>query len=168
MKRRINLLVVIRIIGVVLSVGLSCAAASGQDASLQGLTGVLIRVELNEPLISDGLSKNQIKSDVDAQLRNAGIQVFTEKQWRSAEGHPQLYVEVNGSKVEDNWKFYTFAVNIHLMQDVYIVRNNQTFLHQASTWFKGATGFGYIIDIRSHVKAMVEDFSSVFLSANQK
>jgi hypothetical protein len=166
MKRRTNYFLVIRIVGVVLLLVLSCATASGQDASMKGLTGVWIRVELNETLLSDGLSKIQIKSDVDSQLRSAGIQVFTEKQWRSAEGHPQLYVEINGSKVEDNWKFYTFAVNIHLMQDVYIVRNNQTVLHQASTWFNGTTGLGYIIDIRSHVKTMVEYFSSVFLSVN--
>jgi hypothetical protein len=166
MKRRINYFLVIRIVGVILLLVLSCTTASGQDTSLQGLTGVLIRVELNETLISDGLSKIQIKSDVDAQLRSAGIQAFTEKQWRSAEGHPQLYVEVNGSKVEDNWKFYTFAVNIHLMQDVYIVRNNQTVLHQASTWFNGTAGHGYFGDIRSHIKAMVEFFSTVFLSAN--
>lgn len=166
MQRRINYFLVVRIVGVFLSVGLSCATASGQDATLQGLTGVLIRVEMNETLLSDGLSKIQIKSDVEKQLRNAGIRVLTEKEWRNAASHPQLYVEVNGSKVQDNWKFYTFAVNVHLMQDVYIVRNNQTVLHQASTWFNGTAGHGYFGDIRSRIKAMVEFFSSVFLSVN--
>ena len=166
MKRRTNYLVVIRIVGVVLLLVFSCTAVSGQDVSLQGLTGVLIRVELNETLISDGLSKIQIKSDVEEQLRSAGIKVYTEKEWRNAASHPQLYVEVNGSKVQDNWKFYTFAVNVHLMQDVYIVRNNQTVLHQASTWFNGTAGHGYFGDIRSHIKTMVEVFSSVFLSVN--
>jgi len=166
MKRGTFFFQVIRIVGVVLSVILSCAAVSGQEATLQGLTGVLIRVELNETLLSDGLSKIQIKSDIEEQLRSAGIRVFTEKEWRNSASHPQLYVEVNGSKVQDNWKFYTFAVNVHLMQDVYIVRNNQTVLHQASTWFNGTAGHGYFGDVRSHIKAMVESFSSIFLSVN--
>ena len=139
----------------------------GQEATLRGLSGVMVRIDINDTLIKDGLSKNRIKSDVELKLQEAGIKIFTDKQWRNTEGHPQLYIQVTGSKVQDNWKFYTFAVNIQLLQDVYIIRKNQTELHQASTWLNMLSGHGYFGDIRLRVKELVESFSTDFLSANQ-
>ena len=138
-----------------------------QDMALRELPGVLIRVELNKTLQDDGMQKRPAYMDVEEKLREAGITVFTEKQWRDAAGHPQLYIEINASKVQDNWRFYTFSVNVHLMQDVYIVRNNQTALHQASTWFRASAGHGYFGDIRTRIIDMVEVFSDAYQEANR-
>ena len=139
----------------------------GQEATLRGLSGVMVRVDINDILTKDGLTKSRIKSDVELKLQEAGIKILSDKEWRNAEGHPQLYVQVTASKVQDNWKFYTFAVNIQLLQDVYIIRKNQTELHQASTWLNMLSGHGYFGDIRLRIKELVESFSTDFLSANQ-
>jgi len=146
---------------------LFCSSVAAQDLALRGLPGVLIRVELNKTLQDDGMQKRPAYLDVEEKLREAGITVYTEKQWRDAVGHPQLYIEVNASKVQDNWRFYTFSVNVHLMQDVYIVRNNQTALHQASTWFRASAGHGYFGDIRTRIIDMVEVFSAAYIEANR-
>lgn len=139
----------------------------GQEATLRGLSGVMVRIDINDILIKDGLTKGRIKSDVELKLQEAGIKIFTDREWRNTEGHPQLYIQITGSKVQDNWKFYTFAVNIQLLQDVYIIRKNQTELHQASTWLNMLSGHGYFGDIRLRIKELVESFSTDFLSANQ-
>ncbi len=141
---------------------------SGQEATLRGLAGVMVRVDINDILINDGLTKSRIRSDVELKLQEAGIKIFTDKEWRNTEGHPQLFIQVTGRKVhDDNWKFYTFAINIQLLQDVYIIRKNQTELHQASTWLIMRADRGYIGDIRLRIKELVDSFSTDFLSANQ-
>jgi hypothetical protein len=153
------------VIALLSSWGLSSAFA--QDVALRGLPGLLIRVELNKTLVGDGMQKRPIYMEVEDKLRETGIKIFTEKQWREAAGHPQLYIEVNASKVRDNWPFFTFSVNVHLMQDVYIMRDNQTALHQASIWFRSSAGHGYSRDIRARIIDMVEVFSAAYIEANQ-
>ena len=167
MKSRICTLLWKLAVPIALASAFFCSAALAQNKALQGLPGVLLRVELNKTLLDDGMQKRPIYFEVEEKLREAGIQVYTEKQWRDAAGHPQLYIEVNASKVQDNWRFYTFSVNVHLMQDVYIVRDNQTALHQASTWFRASAGHGYFGDIRTRVIDMVEVFSAATIEANQ-
>ena len=143
------------------------SSAVAQDIALSGLPGMKIQVELNKTLIDDGMQKRPIYLEVEEKLREAGIQVYTEKQWRDTVGHPQLYIEVNAAKVQDNWPFFTFSVNVHLMQDVYIMRDNQTALHQASTWFRASAGHGYSRDIRARIIDMVEVFSAAYIEANR-
>ena len=154
-------------LSLVLTIPFFCPPLYAQDISLRGLPGVLIRMEFNKALQDDGMQKRPAYMEVEEKLRQAGIKVFTEKQWRDAAGHPQLYIEVNASKVQDNWRFYTFSVNVHLMQDVYIVRDNQTALHQASTWFRASAGHGYFGDIRTRIIDMVEVFSEAYTEANR-
>jgi len=146
---------------------LLCAAAAGQDAALRGLSGVLVRVEMNQTLLDDGLQKAALFRDVEEKLREKGIGVFTEDQWRDAAGHPQLVLEVFGAKVQDNWQFYTFSISLHLMQDVYFVRDGKTALHQAATWFRTSAGHGYFGDIRAQVIDAVEGFADQAAAANR-
>jgi hypothetical protein len=156
------------LVGVVaLTTMVFCPPALAQNKSLRGLPGVLIRMEMNKTLQDDGMQKRPAYLEIEEKLHEAGIKVYTEKQWRDAPGHPQLYIEVNASKVQDNWRFYTFSVNLHLMQDVYIVRDNQTALHQASTWFRASAGHGYFGDIRTRIIDMVEVFSAAYVEANR-
>ena len=141
--------------------------ASGSDDSLRGLEGVLISVDIDELLIKEGLSKRQIIFDIELILQQAGIKVLTDRQWRKTESHPRLFVQITGNKVQENWPFFTFAINLQLQQDVYISRNGQTGLHQAATWFNMKSGHGYRPDIQLQVKEMVGTFANDFATANQ-
>jgi hypothetical protein len=144
------------------------AAAAGPETSLRGLSGVMVKIDIDDLLIQDGMSISLVRADIESILEAAGIKVLREKDWLEAERHPQLYVLVKGSKVQDNWKFYTFAVNVHLLQDVYIMRNNQTELHPAVTWFKSLAGHGYFGDIRMQIKEMIDSFTTVFVAVNKR
>ena len=141
--------------------------AFGGDTSLRGLDGVMISVDIDELLIKEGLSKRQIIFDIELTLQQAGIKVLTDRQWRKTESHPRLFVQITGNKVQENWPFFTFAVNLQLQQDVYISRNGQTELHQAATWFNMKSGHGYRPDIQLQVKEMVGTFANDFTTANQ-
>ncbi len=141
--------------------------ANGTDTSLRGLEGVLISVDIDELLIKEGLSKRQIIFDVELTLQQAGIKVLTDTQWRKTESHPRLFVQITGNKVQENWPFFTFAINLQLQQDVYISRSGQTELHQAATWFNMKSGHGYRADIQLQVKEMVGIFAADFTSANR-
>lgn len=145
-----------------------CAAAAAPEGTLRGLSGVMVKIDIDDQLVRDGMSISLVRADIESRLEEAGIKVLREKDWLEAERHPQLYVVVNGSKVQDNWKFYTFAVNVHLMQDVYIMRGNQTELHPAATWFRSLSGHGYFGDIRIQIKEMIDSFTTAFLSVNKR
>jgi hypothetical protein len=141
--------------------------AQAKISPLKGLAGVLIKIEADPQLVKDGLALNLIRTDIEIKLEEAAIDVLTDKAWRSSEGHPQLYVQVKGAKVQENWKFYTFTVNLYLLQDVYLIRNDQTERFQAATWFNAAAGHGYFGDIRTRIKELVEAFAVEFNTANR-
>ena len=137
-----------------------------QEDILTGLPGVMVNIDIEEVLSKDGLSAGLIKTDVVTALEKAKITAFRENEWRSVEGHPQLLVTVNGTKVQDNWKFYTYAVNVYLLQDVLLAQGGATRRHQAATWFISSAGHGYFPDIRSQIKQLVNSFTESYSSAN--
>ena len=142
------------------------AASTGQEYSLRGLEGVMVVVEILPDLKTDGLTRKQIYSDVEKQLQKAGIHVFLEKEWQTIEGRPYLHIEIIGTKIQDNWKFYTYAINVQLFQDVYLARQTGNMSFQASTWFSNYTGHGYLDDIRTWVKEIVNGFINAYFSVN--
>jgi len=167
MRYRRHLSLVVTGFLVVLPLLFFTGTVSGRDAALRGLAGVLINVDIDDILTSEGLSKRQIISDIDLILQQAGVKVLNDKQWRKTEGHPRLFVQIAGNKVQENWPFFTFAINIQLQQDVYISRSGQTELIQASTWFNMQSGYGYVGDIRLQIKEIVGTFAADYLAANQ-
>src|SRR5262245_50071404 len=65
-------------------------------ASLRGLHGVRVVVEAMEPNIErDGLTRQQILTDVELRLRKSGIRVLTREERQRAPGQPWLYVRVS-------------------------------------------------------------------------
>ena len=142
------------------------SASDGQEFSLRGLEGVMVVVEILPDLKTDGLKRKQIYSDVEKQLQKAGILVFLEKQWQTIEGRPYLHIEIIGTKIQDNWKFYTYAINVQLFQDVYLARQTGSGSFQASTWFRNHTGHGYLDDIRTWVKEIINVFINAYFSVN--
>src|SRR5438128_12486274 len=82
-------------------IGLSVSRSGAQDselsrATLRGLPGVEVIVANLKPEVERaGLTKEQLQTDVELQLRKAGIRVFTSEESRRVQGQPWLYVEVH-------------------------------------------------------------------------
>jgi len=142
------------------------ATVVGNKDSLRNLNGVRIEVDIDALLINDGLNANQIRTDVAAELKRAGIRILSESEWRAISGRPLLLIQVPGKKIQENWKFYTYAINLQLLQDVQLVRDLQTEPLSASTWFYQLAGHGYIDDIRIRIIEVIEIFTNAFRTAN--
>jgi len=142
--------------------------AAAKNVTFQGLSGVRIKVEVDPSLREDGFSAEKVTSHVQARLQEKKIPVLSEEQWQTVDHHPLLYLEIHGSQVQENWKFYTFAVNVFLLQDVTLVREAGTIRHQAATWFTGLAGHGYFGDIQTRINELVERFTTLYRQANSR
>ena len=140
--------------------------AAGQNSTLRALPGVWVNLEITPTLVRDGLAHNQIKSDIESQLQEAGVRLLTEKECHSTIGQPKLLVRVRGTKVQENWNFYSFAINLYLIQDVYLARTDNSNSYQASTWYDTIAAHGYIGDIRTRIKEVIGSFSNDFQTVN--
>jgi WG containing repeat len=143
---------------------------SGERSSLYGLPGVYVLVEsLNLDMEKDGLTKDQLRKEVETQLRNAGIRVLTREEKFKTAGNPQLYVNVNLLKSSSPFA-YAYSVEISLEQEVALVRkpNMRTV---ATTWSQGSVGIVGIANlraIRETVKGRVDHFIHDYFAANSK
>ena len=152
-------------IAIWLNPSLHGAVVANKD-SLRNLNGVRVEVDIDALLANDGLNANQIRTDVAAELKRAGIRILSESEWRSISGRPLLLIQVPGKKIQENWKFYTYAINLQLLQDVQLVRDLQIEPLSASTWFHQLAGHGYIDDIRVRIIEVIEIFTNAFRTAN--
>ena len=141
-------------------------AIRGQEESLRGLKGLMVEVEIISELLADGLVKKQIQSDVITLLKNADIKVYSQSQLKAIAGRPYLFVQIFGKKIQDNWKFYTYSITVHLYQETYLAREPQSIAFHSATWFRGYTGHGYLDDIRIRVKEIMSIFVNTYLSVN--
>lgn len=161
--RVFSMIIIVFLICLISNVAL---AVRGPEESLRGLNGLMVEVEIITDLLADGLVKKQIQSDVATQLKNAGIKVYSQKELNAIAGRPYLFIEISGKKIQDNWKFYTYSITVHLYQEAYLAREPQSITFQAATWFRGYTGHGYLDDIRIRVKEIISIFVNTYLSVN--
>ena len=151
---------------VLLATILTAYGAGAQTTTFEGLAGIRVEVQVDPSLTEEGLNAKQILADVESRLQREKIQVLSEEQWRTVDHHPLLRIRIDGARVQENWNFYTFAINIYLMQDVLLVRESETIRHQAATWFTSLAGCGYFGDIQTRVNELVDRFSTKFREAN--
>ena len=59
--------------------------------TLRGLPGVAVVIEPLHPTTErDGLTQHQLQTEVEQQLKNAGIRVLTQEEWKKTPGAPYL------------------------------------------------------------------------------
>ena len=80
----------------------------------------------------DGLSWEQIQTDVELRLRKAGIRVLTEQERLDAPGSPWLAVQV-ATFQHPKIPVYAFMIGVELMQRTYLERNLDLGV-SAATW----------------------------------
>jgi hypothetical protein len=152
-------------------IGWQAAIAAESRESLRGLTGVYVLVEsLSEEAERDGLSRNQLQTEVELRLKQAGINVQSEEEAINSPGTPYLYVSVSEYKGRDI-PVYAFCVDLQLNQGVQLERNLATRL-RVSTWavpgHVGMVGVGKLRTVRKTVADQVDKFISNYLAVNPK
>ena len=136
-------------------------------ATLCGLKGVYVAVEDLDPEIErDGLTRDQIYSDVESKLRQAGIKVLSEEEWKLEKGSPYLYVNAHIMKVMNG--VYIFNITTEFIQEVHLVRNSDI-KAPAAIWSAETLGISdHVRDIRDPARERVDKFISAYLSVNPR
>jgi hypothetical protein len=115
----------------------------------------------------DGLTRDQIQTDVELHLRLAGIKVLTMEQRQATPGMPYLYVNLNTVK---NRETYSFSIEITLRQRVNL-RRDPNISVAAATWDVrriGTVGSADLNHVRDDIKDDVDKFINAWLSVNPK
>jgi hypothetical protein len=152
----------------ILALPLLAAPARGQDgaaqrATLKGVTIIEVVVEEMDPVAErDGLTRSQLRTDVELRLRQAGITVGP-----TLTGH--LYVNVDTVK-SDHGQTYAYNVVVQYVQQVVLARDPKALVF-ATTWETGGVGM-IVVDrlreVRQDVANYVDQFIKAYLEQNPK
>lgn len=139
--------------------------------SLVGLKGVAVTVsDFPENTRQAGLKKEQLQTDVELWLKDAGINVLSEGEAKATLGSPFLSVNVNTAKVKlaDDT---LFAVNIRILltQTVFLIRDPDVMVF-AGTWGKGTVAVydrgRLAMGIRATTRKLLNHFIKDYLATN--
>ena len=142
-------------------------------STLTGIQGVNVVVEELQPNLQKyapkfGLQKEKVKTDVEAALRNAGIEVLNYDQWLKAPGRPFLYIVINTHEYEKYW--YAYGLKVELRQSV-LLEINPSITTMAGTWgisMTGTTNVGKLNAIKEGLNVLVASFIEAYQRANTK
>jgi hypothetical protein len=141
-------------------------------STLKGIPSIRVIVEdLDPDAERDGLTKDQLQTDVELRLRRAGIMV-TSAPLESGGSYLYLNVNVNTKALHPSAPILYYAVNIHLeFHQAVSLRRNPGILIFASTWSVGGVmvvGIQRLRGVRDDVADLVDKFINVYLEQNPK
>lgn len=144
---------------------------SDQTESLKGLKGIGLFVEpLNPEVEKAGISRDQLKQEVELKLGQAGIQVLNEEERIKEPGKPYLYININAY----SWReevIYGFALKVDLNQLVLLDRDPKTGCF-GTTWFSGSAGIIGANKLKNVIRTELDDtiakFINDYLAVNPK
>jgi hypothetical protein len=143
--------------------------SDGTRATLRGVEGVHVVVEDVRPDVERaGLTAQQLQTDVELQLRQAGIPLVTSAERVHVPGQPFLAVAVHVVPRADGL-LAAYAITV----EVYQVASLETAAVKAtvSTWSVGKTGsigLPLLDTLRDSVKDSVEHFIDAYLSVHPR
>jgi hypothetical protein len=158
-------LIVLSLVMLLLLPGVSHALTAKQKV-LVGLKGVCVLVtDIYPKAESLGLSKDQIKTDVELRLRKAGVRVLTVKEMHETPGAPDLLVTIV-AYIQSN--LCAFSIQVDLRELVALARGFEV---TGTIWEKsqlGLTPIDQIRFVREGLGDLVDEFINDYLAANPK
>jgi hypothetical protein len=134
-----------------------------ERATLRGVTGITVLVEgINPDAVKDGLTTEQIQTDVELHLRKAGVNVLTSSP-------TYLYVNAHALKGQDAvGGIYVYNCEVSLHQPVVVAATAAVAI--VPTWsasYLGLVGRNNIArSVRDEVADLVDQFLNAYLAAN--
>ncbi len=165
-----RIILIVALVMVFSLAGMSSSAFAGDDKlareTLKGINGVHVVVGVfNIDLEQAGLSKSQIRTDIELKLRLAGIKVLTEEEWYKEKGAPHIYIVV--TTLKQTSRLIAYHISFRFFQVAFMERN-PSIKQFGSTWSIDLLAIGNIKDIRANTKDGVDRFINAYLSVNPK
>ena len=147
------------------TLGVASRSVSAQDRrTLKGIDSVFVEVEtLPNGASKLGLSEGMVQTDVEQQLRLAGLRVVTNQEGENLPGSPYLDVRLVATDPPE-----AAAIEISLNQNATLERNSY-FAPEVETWVKIlviANPSGQAV--RDKIKDLAADFLNDWLAVNPK
>ncbi len=136
--------------------------------TLRALPGVYFIVESVSPTAeADGLTTDQIRQDIEFQLRRAGIHIMSEAEWSRTPGRPFLYVRVSLAKSGPR---YAYHLEVQVLQRVKLERYLELAPVHVPTWSApeeiGIIDLEQLHDVRRYLADQMARFISAYLAVN--
>jgi hypothetical protein len=135
-------------------------------ATLRGLQGVYVLIEDMKPDIERaGLTTQQLQTDVEGQLRHAGLPVLTKDQAFRVQGAPFLYVYVHLLPHPIGLTAYSILVEVNQRASLDLTGSSA----YVSTWSVqrlGTVGSRHLAKIQNDIRSQVDHFINVYHSVN--
>jgi len=129
--------------------------------TLRGLDAVGVLVELLPPnLETGGVTWEQVRGEVESQLRGAGIKLLTLQETTRTPGHPYVYVEVSGKKSPS--QFQAVQIRISLKQSV-LLKRTASIEAIAETWSESLLVATEVASVKKVVRERLKDLVDRFI-----
>jgi len=167
LKLRVKAALVAMAVVVILLPGLSHALNLEKEA-LVGLKGVKVTIEQMNPQAERlGLTRDQIKTDVELRLRKAGIRVLTNGEWLKVSRKTALYVNLY-TFFHHDLPIVAFSIDVRLMELVTLAMGFRTVGSVWSIGGVGCSGIDHIAKLQENLGDAVDKFINDYLAANPK
>lgn len=153
-----------------------CVHAQDRDQALAGLPGVLVSVHVSGRDLPDGISDELIASDIERDLRRAGVPVLDENAMTRAPGAPVLQVSVvmvlassaNGAPLG-----FGYAIQVQVVENVTLERGRAETHIGGTTWQRPMTVAVASIDgaalaVDHDVREEIAKFADAWRAVNRR
>jgi Putative peptidoglycan binding domain len=139
-------------------------------ATLRGLPGIEVVIEqLTSEVEQAGLTVQQLRTDVELRLRQAGIPLLSKEERFRVPGAPYLYVRVTAMLHSPSLRLFAYPSGVALNQRVYLEHDTSRLF--APTWYVetiGTVGATNIHYLRALTRDQVDQFINAYLSVNPR
>lgn len=157
---------------IILAVAISCTSLFAQEdiSTLEGLKGIYVETpDLDSPMRQKGLNAGRLKTDIEKQLKGAGIPVLSSKDYDRLKRSPRYPLALLESEISvaeiPNVNLQLYSIKVRLSQFAFLARK-PTIKIWSTTWERrkilGAAGPEFVKEkLTGAVDEFVNDFHSV-------
>ena len=135
--------------------------------TLKGIEGIYVKIEIEDELLDEGLSKDQVKTDIEEKLQERDIEVRSLDEYLSFPNSARLDLNCVGYK-HNKGDFHFFS-DMNIIKNVISEDEDSDKIILKITWSKLEMGKSPDLkDIRSSIKDLTDQFINDYLSVNSK
>ena len=140
--------------------------------TLEGLGGVFVRTEADEPCESIGVTRRDVQADAEAILLESEVELLTEGEMLRNPALPELRITLECVVGEGDGASgaVAYSVSVRVQQSAQMTRNSQISLPEAVTWWSTRVGVAGSENVQTaleeDLKGTLEEFATAYIEAN--